>query len=114
MSVFVLRLRENIPPITIAWRGPDHRLIAEAFNTGSNATSVRDRIYIHKDSGNRIFYFDVVLNALRPFATLVYGVGAVTAGDKMAVLDYTDTAELNFLYLRRSSGTELFRIMEIK
>lgn len=30
MSAFVLRLRENDPPISIAWRGPDDRVIALA------------------------------------------------------------------------------------
>jgi len=30
MSAFVLRLRENDPPIGVAWRGPDDRVIALA------------------------------------------------------------------------------------
>jgi hypothetical protein len=87
---------------------------SETFTTGTNSTAVRERIYINKDGGNRFFYFDVVMNALRPFTTLLYGAGAATVGDKMAVLDYTDGSEINFLYYRRASGTELFRMAEIK
>jgi len=99
---------------TYTWATFSYGNQGEAFTTGSNSCAVRERIYVQKDSSARLFYFDVVLNALRPFTTLAYGVGAATAGDKLAALDYTDGAELNFIYLRRPSTTELFRIMEIK
>jgi hypothetical protein len=87
----------------------------EAFAASTNATADRERIYIQKDGGNRLFYFDVVLGALRPFTTLLYGVGAATAGDKLAILRYVDGSdELPFLYMRRSSGVEMFRIIPIE
>jgi hypothetical protein len=87
---------------------------AEQFATGTSAVASRERIYINVSSGNRIHYFDVVLNTLRPFAAIGYGAGAATVGDKLAVLRYTDGAEFNFVYWRRPSGVELMRIGEIR
>jgi hypothetical protein len=75
----------------------------------------QDRIYLQKDGGARLFYFDVVINALRPFSTLQYGQGAATAGDKLAMNNYKDGATvIPFLYLRRAAGVELFRMMVIR
>ena len=57
----------------------------------------------------------MLINALRPFTTLQYGMSTATAGDKLAFLDYVDGAtSLFFIYLRRSTGTEFFRMLEIK
>ena len=98
-----------------AWAPVSYGNQFETLTTGSCSVSDRERIYIQKDAGNRLFYFDVVLNAFRPFNTLVYGVGAATAGDKLAIQRYVDGAtELSFLYMRRSTGTEFFRMMVVK
>jgi len=97
-----------------AWAAVTYGNQQETFTTGTNSVINRERIYINKDSTNRILYFDVVLNAMRPFATLQYGMSTASVGDKMAILDYKDGDEVDFLYLWRSTGVEFFRIMEIK
>jgi hypothetical protein len=97
-----------------SWAAIAYGYQTETFNTGTSSVGSRERIYINKDSGNRIHYFDVVLNTLRPFTAIGYGAGVATVGDKLAVLKYTDGAEFNFVYWRRPSGTELFRIGEIR
>jgi hypothetical protein len=87
----------------------------ETLTAGSCSVTDRERIYILKDSTNRLFYFDVVLNTIRPFNTLLYGASTATAGDKLAITKYVDGAtEIPFLFLRRPSGIEMFRMMVIK
>ena len=87
----------------------------ETFTTGTNSVADAERIYVNKDASNRFFYFDVLLNTLRPFSTLLYGVGAATPGDKMAIVKYVDSpATVPFLYFRRTAATEFFRIIAIK
>lgn len=100
---------------TLSWSVRAYGNQAETFTTGTNSCYNGDgRIYIQKDAGTLFFYFDLVINALRPLSTLIYGVGAATAGDKMAVIEYFDGAtKVEFLYLRRSTGTELFRMLII-
>lgn len=88
----------------------------ETLTTGTNSVVDQERIYYQKDSTNRLFYFDVVLGAMRPFSTLLYGVGGTSTGDKMAVVKFKEAGspDLPFLYFRRSLGVEYFRTIIIK
>jgi hypothetical protein len=100
---------------TLSWSVRPYGNQTENFTAGTNSIYNRSgRIYVQKDASPLLFYFDVVLNALRPFSTLTYGVGGGTVGDKMAVVKYVDGAtEIEFLYLRRSAGAEFFRMLVI-
>lgn len=89
----------------------------ESFTTGTSSADINGTILINKEATGRIFRFDVDANRLLPLATNTTQValgGAVTDGDKMFILPFTDGGTtIMFVYVLRHSGTELVRMLMV-
>lgn len=82
----------------------------ETFTTGSSYCDNDGLIYIHKESTNRFFAFDVGGNVLKSLTTNFTVQGAVLVGNKIFTLPYNDGAtEIVFLYALMHTGAILNR-----
>lgn len=96
------------------WNGMGYGNLAETFTTGSCSVDADGYIYIMKEATGRVFRFDVVKNALEPFALNVYPQSTTVEGDKLLLLKYRDGATtIPFLYAQLHSRPELIRMMII-
>lgn len=76
-----------------SWSALTYGPLAETFTTGTSSGYDGDaRIYIQKDATNRWFYFDVVRNELRAWATVPLTQGTAAVGDRTWVESYVDGA----------------------
>lgn len=85
----------------------------ETFTTGTSFADLGGYLYIMKEATGRFFRYSPSDNELIPFSTLLYTQGAALVGDRMFGVEYTDGAALQWLYVLRNTGTELFRCMVI-
>jgi hypothetical protein len=85
----------------------------ETFTTGSSYAYLGGYIYIMKEATGRFFRFSPSDNDLIPWSTLLYTQGAALLGNRMFGVSYTDSATLQWVYVMRHTGTELFRCMVI-
>jgi hypothetical protein len=82
----------------------------ETFTTGSSYVDNDGIIYIHKESTNRYFAFDVARHILTGLTTNFTVQGAVVVGNKLFILPYNDGGtEVLFLYTLMHTGAILNR-----
>ena len=82
---------------------------SETFTTGSMYTYDGDyKIYLQKETG-RVMALDVRTNQIENYGTIPYGHSTLVIGNRMEVVETVDG--LKFLYVMRSSGTEMWRIL---
>lgn len=93
--------------------GVDYGGKQETFTTGTSFADLGGYLYIMKEATGRFFRFSPSDNELIPWSTLLYTQGAALLGNRMFGLSYTDTATLQWVYVMRHTGTELFRCMVI-
>ena len=97
------------------WAALTYGPVVETFTTGTSAGYDGDsRIYLQKDATNRWFYFDVVRQELRPWATVPLTQGAAAVGDRTWVESYVDGATtLRFVYHWQSTSSTVYRTLVI-
>jgi len=93
--------------------GVDYGGKQETFTTGTSLADLGGYLYIMKEATGRCFRYSPSDNELIPWSTLLYTQGAALLGNRMFGLSYTDTATLQWVYVMRHTGTELFRCMVI-
>lgn len=98
-----------------AWAAKTYVNQQELFSAGFNSTQYMGNIYLYQNASSspiRILKFDVLGNILRAMPSITYPGTSTTDGNKLTVVEYKDGANvLPFLYLIRSGGTEMFRMM---
>lgn len=83
---------------------------AETLTTGSMyAYDGSDGIYIHKDATGRVSKYDVTTNSITSVGTIPYGHSTAIVGNRMEVIETTDG--LNYLYMMRHTGAEMWRTL---
>jgi hypothetical protein len=83
---------------------------SETFTTGSScAYDTLNRIYIQKDATHRQYYFQLDEGKMYPGGMYPYTSGTAMAGDGLVFIKTVDGA--TYLYYRRQSGTEFFRML---
>lgn len=84
----------------------------ETFTTGSSSCDFDGFIFIHKESTNRYFRFDIANNVLQSLSTnVMVAQGAVLAGNKSFILPYNDGAtEILYLHSILHTGSTLNRV----
>lgn len=85
----------------------------ETFTTGTACADLGGYIYLMKDATGRCFRYSPSANELIPWSTLLYTQGAALLGNRAWGMSYTDGATLEWVYVLRNTGTELFRCMVI-
>lgn len=89
----------------------------ETFTTGSSAVDMDGSIFINKEATGRLFRFDVDFNRIIPlgFNSMQAALGGTAVvGDKIFILPYVEGGtEVQFLYVLRSSGAEMARMLLI-
>lgn len=93
--------------------GVDYGGKQETFTTGTSCCDLGGYIYLMKESTGRWFRYSPSDNELIPWSTLLYGQGAALLGNRSFGLTYTDGETLEWVYVMRNTGTELFRCMVI-
>lgn len=93
--------------------GVDYGGKQETFTTGTSYCDLGGYIYLMKESTGRWFRYSPSDNELIPWSTLLYGQGAAVLGNRAFGLTYTDGETLEWVYVMRNTGTELFRCMVI-
>lgn len=83
---------------------------AETLTTGSMyAYDGSDGIYIHKDATGRVSKYNVTTNSITSVGTIPYGHSTAIVGNRMEVIETTDG--LNYLYMMRHTGAEMWRTL---
>lgn len=83
---------------------------SEVFTTGTMyAYDGNNRIYINHNVSNRIFYYDIAKKELVPSGFLPYGHSTATLSNKMEIVNGPDG--LQYLYVARHTGTEMWRTL---
>ncbi len=85
----------------------------ETLTTGTTFADLGGYLYIMKDATGRFFRYSPSDNELIPWSTLLYTQGAALLGNRMFGVEYTNGATLQWVYVMRNTGTELFRCMVI-
>lgn len=86
----------------------------ETFTSGSSYDVDGDNIYIIKEATGRAFRFNVPMNLLDPFSTLLYPQGAATVGDKLWTWSFIDGAtEIKYIYNITHTSTAVNRVQII-
>jgi hypothetical protein len=82
----------------------------ETFTTGTSSVNAAGSqyLYIQKDATHRIYRLDLTALIIIPFLTIPY-VSTAIIGDGLAYVTCTDGAQ--YLYYRRQSGTEFWRML---
>lgn len=93
--------------------GVDYGGKQETFTTGTSLADLGGYLYIMKEATGRFFRYSPSDNELIPWSTLLYTQGAALLGNRMFGVSYTDSATLQWVYVMRHTGTELFRCMVI-
>lgn len=98
-----------------SWSAITYGPAQETFTTGtSGGYDGNSRIYLQKDATNRWFYFDVVRQELRPWATVPLTQGAALVGDRTWAEEYRDGATtLRWIYHWMSTSSTLYRTLVI-
>lgn len=83
----------------------------ETFTTGTQTVyeSTNNRIWLQKDSTHRLYYYDVATDRIYPSGSIPYLSGTAIVGDGLAYIKTTDGAQ--FIYYRRQTGNELWRML---
>jgi hypothetical protein len=82
----------------------------ETLTTGSMyAYDGCDRIYFTKDGTGRINYYDINKKSIEPFSTIPYGMSTAILANRMEIITTDDG--LQYLYIMRHTGTEMFRCL---
>ena len=81
----------------------------ETLSTGTSYTYDEDRLYFQKDTTGRIFYYDFVKNIIVPFGMLPYAQSTGILSNRMEIIKTVDG--LKYLYIQRTSGTEMYRTL---
>ena len=68
-----------------------------------------DRIYYQVNATGRINYYDIAKNYIYPFSTVPYGMGAALLSNRMGIINTADN--LQYMYVMRHSGTEMWRCL---
>lgn len=83
---------------------------AETLTTGSMyAYDGVDGVYIHKDATGRVFKYDIATNAVTGVGMIPYGHSTAIVGNRMEIVETTDG--LNYLYMMRHTGAEMWRML---
>lgn len=86
----------------------------ETFTSGSSYDVDGDNIYIIKEATGRAFRFNVPMNLLDPFSTLLYPQGAATVGDKLWTWSFVDgPTEIKYVYNLTHTSTAVNRVQII-
>lgn len=98
-----------------SWAALTYGPLSETFTTGTSSGYDGDaRIYVQKDATNRWFYFDVVRQELRAWATVPLAQGAALVGDRTWVESYVDGATtLRWVYHWMNTSSTLYRTLVI-
>jgi hypothetical protein len=68
-----------------------------------------DRIYYWSGTAGRLMYYDIVKNIVVPSSIPPYGMSTAISSNRMEIIQTEDG--LNYLYLMRHSGTEMWRTL---
>jgi hypothetical protein len=73
----------------------------------------KDRIYFTTSVTGRVQYYDLVKNIIVPCSTVPYGMGTGIAGNRIFTMSTADltAAGMEYLYLMRHSGQEMWRTL---
>lgn len=82
----------------------------ETWTTGSMyAYDGGDIIYLQKDNTGRVYSYDLRYNLISNSSTIPYGQGAALIGNRMELITTADN--IDYLYMMRHTGTEMFRCL---
>ena len=82
----------------------------ETLTTGSMYVyDGKNRLYFTKDATGRIFYYDFLKKSIEPFGTIPYGMGLAILANRMEIITTDDG--LQYLYVMRHTGTEMWRCL---
>ena len=83
---------------------------SETFTTGSMYTyDGGDIIYFQKDSTGRVYSLDLRTMKISNAGTIPYGHGTAAIGNRMEIVTTSDN--IDYLYMMRHAGQEMFREM---
>jgi hypothetical protein len=83
---------------------------AETLTTGSMyAYDGHNTIYFHKDATGRVYSYDFSTNVVSLLGTIPYGHSTAIIGNRMEIIETTDG--LNYLYMMRHTGQEMWRML---
>lgn len=68
-----------------------------------------DRLYFTRDATGRVFYLDVNTHKVYPFGMTPYAHGTALLGNRMEIITTADGLE--YLYIMRHTGTEMWRTL---
>lgn len=68
-----------------------------------------DRIYYQVNTSGRINYYDIAKNYIYPFSTIPYGMSTAILSNRMEIVNTEDG--LQYLYVMRHAGTEMWRCL---
>lgn len=83
---------------------------AETFTTGTmTAYDGDDRVYFHRDSTGRVYYYDFTDNNIYNAGTVPYGMATTALGNRLSIIKSEDG--LKYIFIPRHGGTEFWRLL---
>ena len=84
--------------------------MGETFGSGTMfAYDGKDRIYYTVTTTGRVFYYDIKKNQINPYGVIPYGMSTAILSNRMEIVTTADG--LQYLYIMRHSGTEMWRTL---